>query len=750
MPTDHSSDGLISNTGAYAQIPMPPPPEPSNPVMPQQQAPSVPPLPPQLSLPVASPVNLEEARGARNFEETRVPTLIHSTHFQTVSERWAERIVSMGNTMPLAYRYFLAMVDDYNYIMETYYHGAIVGCGCPACSVPRPNMFKVRVGNLLFNRGGVNILHLQFITGNGADQRSRSHRVASHRHAINYIKENKLEGTQLVSFDMAVATLDELFLNYQFSTSWTPEEFTPSPTPPNPPQPYVNMRGHGVNRVGVIHSDYSSHDISVAGTAMAHVLVRSTYHLYCHVVTVNGMAIPVPDARSIPPVEMRHLTLSMPSRVISLISEMYRSSNHDLMPTPNTQRLTPFGDTLSSALNSDEVSQAIRGSPFHLTSPPAAETCPNCGRRHASDRMTNVPRVSLVNSAGIRPMVGDVRICVSCANNHQFTCPSCNLDWVGVRSATDTGIRICAACINNLGWHRCGNCGNYTQNRLRGGRCVCENCETNTAIVSYSTRADTTPRGGEGPRFFGIELEVVAHGLHRNRVAKLVTSWWDGDAICKNDGSLPESGFEIVTSPGTIEWHREKWKGFLGWSRTKSGAINLRSFREQQCGLHIHYSKHSISTTARGRLIAFMNNPNNEPLICSIAGRMRNTYCGTRENLRMSSAVNDGGTDHYSATNLCNPCTDEIRVFKGTLNLKRVLLYLDFTDSMMDYCSQPMISVQRGKSFTHYKEFVLATGEKWPYLHRYFQHGDAWLKRWAFDADRLLEIPAESVAATDE
>lgn len=729
------------------------PPEPDQPLnlediplgTPSTVTPNAPPL--GLPVPVHPAIDLRPAQTFRDGIRARNPTILHSTHFQRVNDTFAARILGLSVAKPLAYRYFLSMVDAYNAVMAIYYHTPLEQCTCPACAVPRHNQYKIRMGNLYVERGGVKVLIIRFLTGNGGEQRSRSHRTAVHRVAINYLSANRMGHVDQENFGNALDLLNELFLTYQQAPSWTPEEHDPCDDAPVPNMPFVRMHGHGVLRVGALALDYTAREINLAADAMYGILDGSGLHLACHVISVNQIPIPVPDNSSVSGGGMVELTSHLPSRVIQLISEVYRHANGTRRSITTLEpNQMPYDPSLLTG------SSGVWAQPIGAPPPAMHEVCPNCHRRYVPDRMTSVPLLSLHNSSS-RPVVQVVtaaRVCNPCVANHTFTCAGCNNVWVGARIVTDTGARLCARCITNGGWNRCAVCGTHTQNRLRGGRCICENCETNSAIVSYSTRADTSPRGGEGPRYFGIELEVVAHGMHRNRVARLVLEWWDGDAICKNDGSLPESGFEIVTSPGTLSWHREKWKGFLGRNRSTSGASHLRSFREQQCGLHIHYSKHSISTLARGRLVAFMNNPNNEPLICAVAGRVRNTYCGTRDSLRLSNAINDTGTDHYSATNLCNQHTDEIRVFKGTLNLKRVLLYLDFTDSMMDYCSQPILSASRGKSFIHYKEFVLANENKWPYLHRYFQHGDAWLKRWAFDADRLLEIPAESVAATDE
>jgi hypothetical protein len=238
--------------------------------------------------------------------------------------------------------------------------------------------------------------------------------------------------------------------------------------------------------------------------------------------------------------------------------------------------------------------------------------------------------------------------------------------------------------------------------------------------MDYSTRADTSFfRGGtEAPYYFGVELEVVATKNVLN-AAVAIKKWWGGDAICKKDGSLGENGIEICTSPGTLAWHREKWLKFLGMD----WAGKISAWSVPTCGLHVHFSRTAMNCFSLSKFMVFVNNPQNQRFIEEMAGRTANHYSQI-----VKKRMCDLSTGHYDCVNTANRDTIEVRIFKSTLNARRVLMNLDFVDALIAFSNDGLFSVQDSMSRDVFKEFLMVNRERWPYLASRMEYGIPWLK----------------------
>lgn len=380
--------------------------------------------------------------------------------------------------------------------------------------------------------------------------------------------------------------------------------------------------------------------------------------------------------------------------------------------------------------------------------------CEACGLHGDASSMTTHPRVSFARGQPITTR--EARVCPSCVDHGENMCHVCNTGVLGsmfnhrVPGDDARAVRhLCGRCFSEGGYRACQNCGDaFLVQRGARNHSICSRCASQNIIRRHCDDPELNPKG-EGPRFFGVELEVVSQ-IDRAAAAAAVTKWWNGDAIVKHDGSLPNTGFEIVTRPGDLAWHREMWLKFLITERKQSGAASLRSFGESSCGFHVHYSKNAITDIARGKLLAFICAPENDPVLSMLAGRSSNNYCIKKADIKPGTCNGIAGTSHYSAVNLCNVATDEVRIFKGTMNAKRVLLYLDFVDSLMDFCSQELVSIKQGKDNNLYRKYVTERKAKWPYINCYFEYGDAWLRRAIYDIPHMFTLPAPNEAATAE
>ncbi len=101
---------------------------------------------------------------------------------------------------------------------------------------------------------------------------------------------------------------------------------------------------------------------------------------------------------------------------------------------------------------------------------------------------------------------------------------------------------------------------------------------------------------GEGPRYFGVELEIDGGGEDSYHAQELmeIANARRPHAYCKHDGSL-EDGFEIVTHPMTLDYHMNDmpWKAVM----EKARELSYWSHQAGTCGLHVQVSRAGVGRT---------------------------------------------------------------------------------------------------------------------------------------------------------
>ncbi len=126
--------------------------------------------------------------------------------------------------------------------------------------------------------------------------------------------------------------------------------------------------------------------------------------------------------------------------------------------------------------------------------------------------------------------------------------------------------------------------------------------------------------------WLGFELEVVARDGRWAAVHAIQTALGKR-GIIKNDGSIPEDGFEIVSLPATLAYHQAGW----GDAFFVTLAAHARGWDEKSCGMHVHMSRDALTPLQIARLQVFVNGDglhvNNRAFIEKIAGRGATDYC---------------------------------------------------------------------------------------------------------------------------
>lgn len=226
--------------------------------------------------------------------------------------------------------------------------------------------------------------------------------------------------------------------------------------------------------------------------------------------------------------------------------------------------------------------------------------CEDCNEYYPNDTLTCVNHGTY----------GERWVCEDCLNNinEYVQCTDCG-QWFTPDhiSRSDAYHDICDNCADD--WCTCANCGEVL--RLDDAVYDGEDCEyycsdcapERSAVHEYGYKPDPifgTTDADDGRLYyrgealtFGIELECDDGESVADAVSDIagVTD----RAYCKHDGSLSE-GYEIVTHPGTLAWHRERFP----WAEVcyASRSNGFRSHDTNTCGLHVHVGRDQLGVSS--------------------------------------------------------------------------------------------------------------------------------------------------------
>lgn len=243
-----------------------------------------------------------------------------------------------------------------------------------------------------------------------------------------------------------------------------------------------------------------------------------------------------------------------------------------------------------------------------------------------------------------------------------------------------------------------------------------------------------------GEFLMGIELEVEPDSSSDrvNAADHTLDNLCDNYAILKNDGSLGDAGFEIVTAPRGLKEHIErfgKWKPHSSLSAWTTG----------NCGLHVHISSAAFNQSTLGKFIEFINHRDNDKLIKRIAGRTPTTdrgaqqYCqrddqpalpNPKQTLRYKSSsryhmVNTTNLSYAETRRLGlseshankNINTIELRIFKASLKRGRLLAQIEFAHAAVMFCRWTSMRELRE---SHFIDWLRKSAGMYPNLAKWF------------------------------
>ena len=359
-----------------------------------------------------------------------------------------------------------------------------------------------------------------------------------------------------------------------------------------------------------------------------------------------------------------------------------------------------------------------------------------CGRTY-----TNSWRDSGM-SVTITPIDGDNK-CQICLNeyleennetleDHYFYCNCCGHYRFHEEETQWAGEAHCQNCYDN-NVYTCSDCNDQYWD---GDDHDCS--ESYGGLIhdySYKPRPYFFGKNDKERIFMGFELEVEIIDGGMREHAEEVTKSLGEHAYLKYDGSL-EHGFEIVTHPHSLDSYR---KEFAFESFRKFRQDGLRSWNTSTCGLHVHVSRTAFGDSPYDnrtrsdiiksrqlhelRFIKLIYD--NQRQVCRLAGRTSNSYANFQDKGNLTNKVihgNDVGGRH-AAVNTYNENTLEIRIFKGSLHEKRVLMALEFVHSAVEYTRDLKVNGKnKALSWLAFSGYVHANQEQYPHLHEMMVH----------------------------
>ena len=299
----------------------------------------------------------------------------------------------------------------------------------------------------------------------------------------------------------------------------------------------------------------------------------------------------------------------------------------------------------------------------------------------------------------------DQELCARCQEEETVICYECGTRiWRDDNAGTDA-THLCQRCYERC-YFNCTRCdalfhmdgAYYSSDDPDDEEPLCYACyermERNHTIQNYYYKP-TPIFYGDGPRYFGVELEIDGGGESNANAEELLQIANAGEerVYCKHDGSL-ENGFEIVTQPMTLAYHQDS----MPWEALQHRATELGylSHKAHTCGLHIHVNRDAFGETEAqqdaciARILYFFEKHWDELLKFSRRTPRQLDQWAARYGYKdhpmeiLNHAKKGGGGGRYSSVNLQNRNTIEFRIFRGTLKQNTLIATLQLVNKLCD------------------------------------------------------------------
>ncbi len=336
----------------------------------------------------------------------------------------------------------------------------------------------------------------------------------------------------------------------------------------------------------------------------------------------------------------------------------------------------------------------------------------------------------------------DDYLCSACLQTETRVCQRCGERMWADDNAGDEDTPLCQECYDRY-YTSCTDCGctipyddayyDSEDEERYDPRCYSCHCRhaDERAIHDYYYKPEPIFLG-TGSRYLGVELEIDGAGESNVNAAKIaeIANHGEKRIYIKHDGSL-DDGFEIVTHPMTLDYHRNK----MSWARVLEEAKELEylSHKAGTCGLHVHVNRTAFGETEAAqeeviaRILYFFEKHWEELLKFSRRTRKQLQQWADRYGLKEQPQDilkhAKGNRQRYTAVNLTNRETVEFRMFRGTLKLNTLIATLQLVDRICDvalYFSDEEIKAMSWTTFaagcSHFPELVQYLKERRLYV----------------------------------
>ncbi|WP_289227050.1 amidoligase family protein [Parabacteroides goldsteinii] len=316
----------------------------------------------------------------------------------------------------------------------------------------------------------------------------------------------------------------------------------------------------------------------------------------------------------------------------------------------------------------------------------AHETCESCGQPFPLAQLTGFDGSQL---------------CPDCLESGTLFCARCGTRIWREDNAGNPEAPLCQSCYDRF-YINCSNCGRVLHQDEacfdRSDNAYCSSCYHR--VQRYHSINDYYYKPvpifcGKGTRFFGVELEIDEGGEDSENASELMEiANRDAEiAYCKHDGSLHD-GFEIVTHPMTLDFHRNE----MPWEALLQRAVSLGYLSHQAgtCGLHVHVNRTAFGSTevrqdaAIARILYFFEKQWDELLKFSRRTSQQLNEWAMRYGYKeqpceiLDHAKKGCHNGRYSCVNLQNRDTIEFRIFRGTLKWNTLIATLQLVNWICD------------------------------------------------------------------
>jgi hypothetical protein len=221
--------------------------------------------------------------------------------------------------------------------------------------------------------------------------------------------------------------------------------------------------------------------------------------------------------------------------------------------------------------------------------------------------------------------------------------------------------------------------------------------------------------------YLGAEIELETN-KNREKVAEEANQYVGKFCIIKNDTSI-KNGFEIASAPCGLEFHQRNWYKFFKYCRTTK---NL--FPAENVGMHVHVSRKYLTPLQVGKILVFINAPENLEFLSLIAGRnlIKHKWCKINHEINspkwgLKKIRNTMGYDS-SAVRFSFRKTLEFRIFSSTISRKIFLKNLEFCHALIKFTRTCFMSIEDTRSVGKFCSFVQDWREEYPNLYSFLRH----------------------------